>query len=307
MRIDVNEPPARESTARRMLQASAVQAYDPAVDIDWDAPLLDGVYFEPPHRCSLYGTALWQRMSEQQRIDLSRHEVASIASVGIWFELILMQMLVRHVYDRDPTTEHVQYALTEIGDECRHSVMFARMIDKLGCPAYGPGRWAHAQGRLFKTISNGPLTFAGALYVEAILDAFQREAMNDESIQPLVRDVSRIHVTEEARHMRYAGDELARQWATLSRAEQAYSRAVLGAVAYEATTRLIHPRVYAAVGLDVDEARQAAADNPDWLETRRWAARKVVAVFDDLDLLRGPGRFYWKRAGVLACSESNAR
>lgn len=201
-------------------------------------------------------------MTDQQRIDLSRREVTSIASVGIWFELILMQMLVRHVYDHDPTTEHVQYALTEIGDECRHSVMFARMIDKLGCPAYGAGRWGHAQGRLFKTISNGPLTFAGALYVEAILDAFQREAMNDESIQPLVRDVSRIHVTEEARHMRYAGEELARAWARLSRAERAYSRALLGIVAYVATTRLIHPRVYAAVGLDVDEARQASAPTP---------------------------------------------
>jgi hypothetical protein len=32
-------------------------------------------------------------------------------------------------------------------DECRHSVMFSRFIEKIGCPAYGPGRTAHALGR----------------------------------------------------------------------------------------------------------------------------------------------------------------
>ncbi|MER7913911.1 VOC family protein, partial [Streptomyces sp. NPDC096068] len=31
--------------------------------------------------------------------DLSRHEAASLASLGVWFEIILMQLLVRHIYD----------------------------------------------------------------------------------------------------------------------------------------------------------------------------------------------------------------
>ncbi len=55
--------------------------------------------------------------------------------MGIWFELVPLQLLARHVYDLPATTDHVRYALVEIGDECRHSVMFSRMIVKLGCPA----------------------------------------------------------------------------------------------------------------------------------------------------------------------------
>ena len=74
---------------------------------------------------SLYDTPLWRKMSEEQRIDLSRHEAASLASLGIWFEIILMQLLVRHIYDKPVTSNHVRYALTEIADECRHSMMFA--------------------------------------------------------------------------------------------------------------------------------------------------------------------------------------
>ncbi len=72
---------------------------------------------------------MWDRMSEEQRLDLSRHEAAALASLGIWFEIILMQLLVRHIYDKPVTSNHVRYALTEIADECRHSMMFGRMID----------------------------------------------------------------------------------------------------------------------------------------------------------------------------------
>src|SRR4051794_35590545 len=109
----------RERSAARLLESSARTSYDPVVHIDWDAPLASDRYFAPPHRSSLYGTYLWDRLSQEQRIELSKHELASIASMGIWFETILMQMLVRHAYDRDPTSDHVQYAYTEIGDECR--------------------------------------------------------------------------------------------------------------------------------------------------------------------------------------------
>jgi hypothetical protein len=289
----------REHTAHRLLEASARHSYDPTVDVDWDAPLDEDAFCLPEHRVTLYGTPLWERMSRAQRVDLSRHEVASMAGVGIWFELILMQMLVRHAYDRDPRTAHVQYALTEIADECRHSVMFARMVDTLGCPSYGPGRRAHALGRLLKTASYGAETFAAILIAEEILDTIQRETMADESVQPLVRRVSRIHVVEEARHVRYAREELVRQVQGLSGPQRAVTRLVVARAAHVIATRLVHPDVYAAVGLDPDEARRAAASNPYRRETLAWAASRLVGFFDDLGLVAGPGRALWRRAGLL--------
>src|SRR6195952_5749099 len=156
-------------------------------------------------------------MSDEQRIELTKHEVASVASVGIWFETILNQMLLRSLYDRSMTDAHARFAFTEVADECRHSMMFGRLIETLGCPDYGPGRLAPP--------SNPPLSCAGALYVEEILDALQREAMNDERVQPLVRAVNRVHVIEEARHMRYPRDETARQVAELGPIERLSSRA----------------------------------------------------------------------------------
>ncbi|WP_046470420.1 AurF N-oxygenase family protein [Allosalinactinospora lopnorensis] len=289
----------REDTAHRLLASSAKASFDPLVEIDWDAPVEKDRYAIRPERISLYGTELWDRLTEEQRTELSRQEVASIASIGIWFETILMQMLVRHAYDRDPTTDHVKYAYTEIADECRHSIMFAKMIEKLGAPFYALDRLAHLQGKLFKAVSNGPLTFSGALFVEEILDQLQREAMVDESLEPLVRAVSRIHVVEEARHMRYAREELARDWRTRGPLVRAYSRLALGIVVYYSATRLINPRVYAKVGLDPRRARKAARRNPHHIDTKTWAARKVVATMDRAGMIAGPGRFLWRAAGLL--------
>ncbi|MGH3753219.1 MAG: AurF N-oxygenase family protein [Pseudonocardiaceae bacterium] len=291
--------PDREDTAQRLLRTSAKHSYDPAVEIDWDAPLAPDRYFIDPRRSSLYGTALWDRMSEQQRIDLTKHEVASLYSMGIWFETILMQMLVRHVYDRPKGSAHARYAWTEIADECRHSVMFSRAAEKFGGPEYGPGWFAHQLARLLKTISNGTLSFGAAIYVEEILDVLQREQMADESLQPIVQKVSRIHVVEEARHIRYAREETLRQWPRLGPLGRAYSRLILAVAVYIATTSLIDPKVYAAAGLDVDEAVAAAAANPHWRQTKQFAARKVVTFLNEVGLIAGPGKLLWRRAGVL--------
>ena len=297
--VTISSVPDREDTAQRLLRTSAKHSYDPAVVVDWDAPLAPDRYFIAPHRSSLYGTALWDRMSEAQRIELTKHEVASLYSIGIWFETILMQMLVRHVYDHPKGSAHARYAWTEIADECRHSIMFSRAAEKFGGAEYGPDWVAHQLGRLFKTISNGTLTFGATIYVEEILDTLQREQMADESLQPMIQKVSRIHVIEEARHIRYAREETLRQWPRLGRLSRAYSRLILGVVVYIATTRLIDPKVYAAVGLDVKDAVAAAAANPHWRQTKQHAARKVIKFLDEVGLIAGPAKLLWRRAGVL--------
>jgi P-aminobenzoate N-oxygenase AurF len=289
----------RERTADRLLASSARQSFDPLTEIDWDAPLAGDMFFASERRVSLYGTPLWDQMSRGQRIELSRHEVASVASVGIWFELILMQMLVRYLYDHDPTTRHVQFGLTEIADECRHSVMFGRLIEKLGCPAYGVRRRYHEVGRLVKTVSTTPHSLAVILVAEEILDALQREIIKDETVQPLMRHVCRIHVIEEARHVSYAQDELERQWGTLSAPRRAQVRLNIAYSALMISKQLIHPGCYAAAGLSPRAASSAVRTNPYWHETLAWAATKAVRFFEHLQVIDPLTRPIWRRAHLV--------
>jgi hypothetical protein len=283
-------------TADRLLRASAEHSYDPDVEIDWDAPLADDLYFVPPHRSSLYGTSLWEGLTEQQRITLTRHEASSIAGLGIWFETILMQLLIRAYYHQNPTTAESQYALTEVADECRHSVMFGRMIAKLDTPVYRPDGVNQALGKWIGATGTGPRMYAAILICEEILDTLQREAMGSEQVQPLVRMVSRVHVVEEARHVRFARDELADQVRTAGRGRLAFDKVVIGRAAYLCGTRLIHPAVYRSVGIDPAAGRRAAWANPNHRETLRWAGERVVAYLSSLGLVSGP---LWRMSGLL--------
>ncbi|MGH3447739.1 MAG: AurF N-oxygenase family protein [Nocardioidaceae bacterium] len=282
--------------AARLLASTARRSYDPDVDIDWDAPLVDGMYYMQPERISLYGTPMWQQLSDQQRVELSKHEICSIASVGVWFELILMQLLTRRLFDEDSTTAEMQYALTEIGDECRHSVMFGKMVDAFGAPAYGASRLAHELGRGFKTLGGGASAFASILVAEEVLDRLQRETMRDERVQPLSRMVSRIHVLEEARHVTYARDMVQRLVPRLSRRRLAMHRALTAQVAFHIARSLVHPGAYRAVGLDPRVARRAAMANPHYRASLQWQAEKIVGFLREQDLVGGASEQVWRRA-----------
>lgn len=289
----------REKTAERLLKSSAEKFYDPEVDIDWSAPLVDGLFYIPEQRISLYGTPLYDSLTVEQRIELSKHELASIASVGLWFEVLLMQMLLKVVYNTDPTTRHAQYALTEVADECRHSTMFARLVERIGCPPYGPSKRVHRLAKLLPTIGYGPALYGSILVAEEILDRLQREAMNDETIQPIVRMVNRIHVLEEARHVRFAREEVLRGVSELRKFELPYQKWLIGYVSLMITRSLINPEVYAAVGLDVREAHRQALGNPRFQETIRWSGERIMSFLDEAGLVGKPGMRSWRRSFLI--------
>ena len=290
----------REKTAERLLKSSAEKFYDPEVDIDWSAPLVDGLFYIPEQRISLYGTPLYDSLTHEQRIELSKHELASIASVGLWFELLLMQMLVKVVYNTDPTTRHAQYALTEVADECRHSTMFARLVERVGCPAYGPVKHTHRLGKVLPVIGYGPAMYGSILVAEEILDRLQREAMNDETVQPIVRMVNRIHVLEEARHVRFAREELLRGMEGLKAFEKPYQKWLIGFVSMMITRAIINPEVYAAVGLDVREAHRQALANPRFQETIRWSGERIMSFLQEAGLVGKPGMRSWRRSFLIS-------
>ncbi|WP_199434020.1 AurF N-oxygenase family protein [Qaidamihabitans albus] len=289
----------REKTAARLLKSSANKFYDPEVDVDWDAPLVEGKRYIPAHRSTLYGTELWERLSHEQRIELGKHELASVATNGLWFEILLMQMLLKEVYNADPTTNHAQYALTEIADECRHSTMFARMAERVGCPPYGPVKWRRRLGKILPVIGYGPALYGSILVAEEVLDRLQREQMNDPEIQPLVRMVNRIHVLEEARHVTFAREEVTRGMAGLSPGEKAYQRLLIAVVSHEVTRSLVNPAVYKAVGIRPRDGYRAAMNNPYWQDTVRYAGERIMPFLDEAGLVGAPGMRWWRRSFLL--------
>jgi P-aminobenzoate N-oxygenase AurF len=296
----------REKTAQRLLGSSAKNSYDPDLDIDWDAPPVQGMWHMQPERVSLYGTRLWESLTREQQVELSKHEVVSVARVGLWFEILLMGMLAAHAYDQDPSAAHTQYALTEIGDETRHSVMFARWADKLGGSGYAPHPVVHQLGKLFRLLApTGPSMWAATLVAEELLDRLQREGMTDERVQPMSRMVARIHVIEEARHVRFAREELVRQMARahgpLRGGPVLFFHQVFAALASAVIADcIISPKVYESVGLDARAAHRVARGNPQFHATKRWMAEKIVPFLDEVGMMNPVARAIYRRAHLMA-------
>jgi hypothetical protein len=173
------------------------------------------------------------------------------------------------------------------------------MTERYGVPDYAPRRLTHELGRFFKTVAYGPAMFAGTLFVEEILDQLQREAMRDDTVQPLTRMVNRIHVTEEARHVRYAREELTRIMPRTNAAQRALARYLSARVAFVVARNLIHRDVYVSVGIDPAVGHKAALANPHHQDMLHWSARKLVPFLREQRLIGGPSEVLWRKAHLV--------
>ncbi|WP_072689051.1 AurF N-oxygenase family protein [Rhodococcus marinonascens] len=289
----------REETATRLLASPARKSYDPMVEVDWEAPIPDDKFGLTPEWSTLYGTALWEEMTDEQKVEPTKHEAASISSVGLWFEILLMQMLLRDVYGRDKHSRHVQFALTEVADECRHSVMFARAGERLGMPSYGPHPMIHKLGRIWGGFFKGANAYASVMAAEEILDMMQRDFMKDERVQPLTRTVSRIHIVEEARHIRFAREEVGRRIEGAGWVRLQIERLNTAAVVYIVMKSMIRSEVYENAGLDPKRAIAEARSNRHYKDTVRTSGSKLMQFLDSVGLVGGPSKRLYQRVHLL--------
>ncbi|MCP9618600.1 diiron oxygenase [Nocardia otitidiscaviarum] len=289
-----------DSFAQRLLSGSAKKSYDPVVDLDWDAPLDPEKFFLPPEVVSLYGTELWEALSPAQRRELSRQELANVLSVGIWFENLLNRLLLRELMNGDPTSRQSHYTLTEMGDECRHMMMFGKLVDRIEARPY----WPNAGGRVvisgLQLFLRGSMVWVGALVGEEIFDAVQRRTLDDPELQPLVARAMRVHVTEEARHIGFARDALARRVGSMSKAELAYTRLCVAVAAPLFVHLLTNRHMYERAGLDGRAARRIARENPYAKRTLGAGAANLAGFLDKHGLIGPIGKAIWRRRGLMA-------
>ncbi|WP_033351494.1 AurF N-oxygenase family protein [Kitasatospora aureofaciens] len=290
---------ADDDVSKRLLESAATLSFDPMTEIDWDAPLPEEHYGLNPEWSTLYGTRLWDEMTEQQRVTLTRHEVCSIMNTGIWFEMILQQMVLRDQYLKNPANAEFQFALTEIADECRHSIMFARACQKMGVPAYRPNKVIAQAGRAFKALAKGELAYGGILVAEEVLDVMQRDWMRGENVLEIVRGTSRIHVVEESRHMKFARQEIRERMRHAGPARRRTSATGIAIGAYVIVSSMVHPGVYRAAGLDVARALAEVKENEHRKAMMRNSSRHLMAFLAEAGLLTSRSAAVYRRVHML--------
>jgi hypothetical protein len=289
----------RQEVAQRLLDSSEMLSYDPVHEVDWETPLDTDHHGASPEWSTLYGTSYWAEMTPAQQRALTRQEAASVASTGIWFEMILQQMILRDFYAKDPTDPAFQWALTEIADECRHSIMFARGAAKLGAPAYRPRRHVIELGRFFKSTATGEAAYAAILVAEEVLDVMQRDWMRDERVAPFVRTINNIHVVEESRHMKFAREETRERLVGAGWLRRQINAFVVAVAAYHIVTSMVSDDVYANAGLDGKRAIREARANEHHKSMLRSSCAGLMEFLGSCGLLTRPAMWFYQRANLI--------
>ncbi|CAM3302885.1 MULTISPECIES: diiron oxygenase [Williamsia] len=286
-RVSARKPVDMQRSAGRLLRAAAEKFYDAEIDIDWDSPWEEGKYFLPEHRVSLYGTKLWEKMSDEQKVELGRHEIVSILSFGIYAENLLSSALLRMSAKGALTDQRALYALNEIGDEARHSTMFARLINKTGLAPYKLPKGFLGFAKILHFVPLGPSVSGATLLIEEILDRAQREAMNDPKMQPQLRQLMKIHVLEEARHITFARLEMVEGMQRRGRISRAWHRGTLAAIANFAYPLLINPKVYPAVGISRVRGLWAQQTSPNYRVNLQFMSEPMIRFFHEAGMMEG--------------------
>jgi hypothetical protein len=293
------ETGARQEFSARLLKGSAKLSYAPIVDIDWSAPLDPDKFYLPPKIVSLYGTALWDSLSREQQIELSRQELVNTLSAGIWFENILNQALLRKMMHQDPTARSTHYELTELGDETRHMVMFGKAIERVGAKPVRPRRYQRVIINLLPMVFQGSLLWVAALVGEEIFDSLQRQMMDDPDLQPIVQRLMRIHVTEEARHIQFARDGLRQRSPNIGRLHRLWVGNLNGVGGVFFRYLFTNPVPYRRAGLDPAQARRIARTSPHRRDVQVMGFAPLAAFLDEVGLMGPIARRLWRRSGFL--------
>ncbi|WP_341267818.1 diiron oxygenase [Gordonia malaquae] len=288
-----------DEVSQRLVESAARLSRNAMTEIDWSEPMDPAHYGCSPEWSTLYGTDYWNELTVEQQVTLTRHEFASIMNVGIWFEMILQELVLRDQYLGRYHEPEFQFALTEIADECRHSIMFAKASSKMVGTSYHPPRRIGRLGKIFQHTARGAVSYAGILVAEEILDVFQRGCMRDERVLPFIRTINEIHVLEESRHMKFAREQVRESMAGMSPLKRRFCALYTSLGALYIVSNLVQPQVYANAGLDVDRALAERRTNKHFHAMVRSNCTHLMEFLDDVGVLTRAARRNYRRVHMI--------
>jgi P-aminobenzoate N-oxygenase AurF len=232
-------------------------------------------------------------LTPEQRATLAREEMASIVRFGILFEAILISGFgYQLALSTDVTDPRFTYALHELGEETRHSRLFVRLVDELA---------ARIRSRMLPLLLRRPATLdAFVLAGEEIPDLFQKLAAEHPDTDDYVRDVSRYHRMEEARHLAFARTTVGEHYRNATWTDRFAVRRIVPLGIVGMFDMMVQPFVYPTVGLPAFRTWRRVRRLPRRVELRRQCARAVLNALIDAGVIkRGRIPRPWRRvAGV---------
>jgi hypothetical protein len=218
-RQDATGEAAYQAFLARLSHQSVSKHYDAYADIPWDDPAYAIDPSDPRFELSAedpLGATAWYRSQPQPvRARIGLHMTATFARTGRAFESVLKRGLLEFAARLPEDAPEFRYCYHEVIEEAHHSLFFNEFVQRVrrvGLDVRPPALVGTAERQVIGFGRKVPeLFFLFVLSGEDPIDWVQRRALaSDTALHPLIERISRIHVTEEARHMAFARHYLRR-------------------------------------------------------------------------------------------------
>src|ERR687884_615875 len=229
------------------------QQWDAADRIDWSLDLDPENPMQLDDRVvPIYGSHIWERMTEKERRQLRHHQQASQISQFMHGEqgaLIATSKIVQSVPDLDSKF----YAATQVMDEARHVEAYSRLLHEKFELAYPITHGLRSLLENGLSDNRWDMTYLTMqILIEGLaLAAFQR--IRDQAQNPLAAAVNAYVMQDEARHVAFGRLALRDLYPQLSDAERKEREDFVVTACWHMRDRFNQLEVWQRLGLPIEE------------------------------------------------------
>ena len=274
--------------------------------IDWSTDIVDfdNPLGAPDDSVGLFGSPIWEKMTDRERGELRRNQLAWQFSNFLHGEQGAL-MCASKIVNTVPNIDAKFYAATQVIDEARHVEVFGRYLHEkldLSYPlnmnlkslledALGDARW--------------DMTYlAMQVLIEGLaLAAFA--TIRNTAQDPLARSINAYVMQDEARHVMFGRLVLRDYYPQLTQAERDEREEFCVDACYRMRDRFLGEEISERLGLPVDEAREWAMNSQIQQEFRAYLFSRIVPVIKDIGLWGPKIRGVFADMGVLAFADTD--
>ncbi len=290
----------------KLYEKGKTQQWNASERIDWSQDLDPENPMElPDETISIFGSDMWNKMTEKERRNLRHHLQAWQISQFLHGEqgaLICSAKIVQEV----PAIDAKFYAATQVVDEARHVEAYARLLHEkfeLAYPITKP-----LQSLLENAITDSRWDFtylAMQVLIEGLaLAAFQR--IRDFAGNSLAQAVNAYVMQDEARHVAFGRLALRDYYPELSDAERDEREEFAVDACYLMRDRFLTEEVWETVGLPKERCMDFARESEVMQHFRTRLFNRIVPTIKDIGLWGPRIRAAYTDMGVMDMADVDA-
>ncbi|MCB9599816.1 MAG: diiron oxygenase [Sandaracinus sp.] len=268
--------------AERLTKQSRDENWNVWTYFDWPETIGEDEWAMSPQLCSLYGTEMWDALTEAQQKKLSLFEIGNFFSLTLQGERPLVAGMSDRLYQSKVSPEATEYLHHFIDEENKHMVMFGMFCRRYLGKVYPEKKVALAQK--YEKGEEEMAFFCKVLVVEELGDYYNIIMMRDEQIAPIVKQINWVHHRDESRHLGFGREHTKALWdhwsAQWSPETTARFREWLVSYVKSSWNDFYNPTMYKDAGIpDAYDVRQKALAHPATAIHRAKASKKLLGFF----------------------------